>query len=84
MGMKLQTIPWYDVASLTAIYSRPQELESLEVISTPPQSTIITWPASARWMQPPADTLPNVGDAGAQFAAIVAERAGVQPRARWA
>jgi hypothetical protein len=80
-GRKSQSIPWEDVATLTAIYSPPQRLESFKVTGAPPQSNTVDWPVNAQWASPPAGA--STEDAGAQFAAIVAQRAGIQPTTRW-
>lgn len=44
----------------------------------------IEWTADDTWAETPAGALPDAEDAGAQFAAIVDERAGVHPTERWA
>ena len=80
-GRKMQTIPWDDVAILTAIVSLSQHLESFKVTGAPPQSNTVDWPADARWAEPPVGG--SADGAGAQFAAIVAHRAGIQPTTRW-
>lgn len=84
VGKTVQSIPWDDVAILTAIYSPPQQLESFKVTGAPPQSNTVQWPADARWSEPPAGIAADAtDDAGIQFAAIVAHRAGIQPTTRW-
>lgn len=80
-GKKREFILWSDVAMLLTKVSHPNELKSLSVIEAPPQSNTISWPAHARWIHQPDGASPD--DAGAQFAAIVAQRAGVQPTTRW-
>jgi hypothetical protein len=62
--------------------SRPNKLKSFEVIESPPRSQIIAWRADARWVQRP-ESAPT-DDAGAQFAAIVAQRSGLEPTTQWA
>lgn len=80
-GKKALSIPWHDVVILTATVSPPQKLESFDVIEAPPYSNEISWPADARWVRPPEGILAD--NAGAQFAAIVAARAGVQLTTQW-
>jgi hypothetical protein len=80
-GKKQEFIPWSDVAILFTKVSQVNELKSLSVVEAPPQSNTINWPANARWIHQPDGASPD--DAGAQFAAIVAQRAGVQPTTRW-
>ena len=62
--------------------SKTNELTSLSVQESPPQSKTISWRADARWVRRPDGASPT-DNAGAQFAAIVAQRAGVQPTTRW-
>jgi hypothetical protein len=80
-GKKALSIPWHDVVILTATVLPPQKLESFDVIEAPPYSNEISWPADARWVRPPEGILAD--NAGAQFAAIVAARAGVQLTTQW-
>lgn len=80
-GKKRQSIPWVDVAMLKVEVAASGRLTSFKVIEAPPQSRTITWPADARWVQRPDGVSPD--NAGAQFAAIVAQRAGIQPTAAW-
>ncbi|HET8908176.1 MAG TPA: hypothetical protein VFN11_14565, partial [Ktedonobacterales bacterium] len=79
---KHQSILWADVAILAAQVSAKGQLESFKITEAPPQSRTIGWPAHARWVQPPEGA--STDDVGAQFAAIVAQRAGIQPTTVWA
>lgn len=79
---KRQSILWADVAILAAQVSAKGRLESFRITEAPPQSRTIGWPANARWVQTPEGA--SSDDVGAQFAAIVAQRAGVQPTTEWA
>jgi hypothetical protein len=81
-GKKRESIMWQDVAMLFTKISKTNELTLLSVLESPPESKTISWRADARWVRRPDGVLP-ADDAGAQFAAIVAQRAGVQPVTRW-
>lgn len=81
-GKKRESIAWEDVAMLFTKISRTNELTSLRVLESPPESKTISWRADARWVRRPDGASP-AADAGAQFAAIVAQRAGVQTTTQW-
>lgn len=80
-GTKRESIPWVDVAILTAKFGKSLNVVSFTVTEAPPKSRTVTWPVKARWVQPPEGASPD--DMGAHFAAIVAQRAGVQPTTQW-
>ena len=72
-------IPWHEMDVLAARKSSAR-FESFRAIGN---GVAIEWTADDKWAEPPAGALPDAGDAGAQFAAIVAQRSGVQPTERW-
>jgi hypothetical protein len=76
-GKARQLIPWHDIDMLI-IAAVPEKIVSFTATGN---GVIVAWPADARWAQPPEGA--SSDDAGAQFAAIVAQRAGVQPVTRW-
>lgn len=71
-------MPWCDVMSVKAKVASGYPT-AYEVVGN---GMILGWPAHARWVQPPEGA--STDDVGAQFAAIVAQRAGVQPTTEWA
>ena len=76
-GRRQQYIFWQDIAEFTI--ERPRGVALGFAVTSATQG--ISWPANARWAHRPEGASP--ADVGAQFAAIVAQRAGVQPTARW-
>ncbi|HEX5546743.1 MAG TPA: hypothetical protein VFX24_04985 [Ktedonobacterales bacterium] len=78
---KRGTIPWVDVAILSADFKKSGKLGSFTIREAPPKSQTVSWSVNARWVQRPMDA--SSDDAGAQFAAIVAQRSGVQPTTQW-
>lgn len=80
-GQKKQTISWFDVAVMIASVSLPSELQSFTLVEAPPHSKTISWPADAKWVRLPEGM--SHDNAGVQFAAIVAQRSGVQPTVKW-
>lgn len=79
-GKSRPFILWREMDALIAHRSATR-IESFRAIGN---GVAIDWTADATWAEPPAGVLADTEDAGTQFAAIVAERAGVQPVARWA
>ena len=80
-GKKRKTIHWSDVARLAAHASAPDTLEFFTATERPPRRNAVSWPANAQWARRPEGV--SADDVGAQFAAIVAQRAGVQPTTQW-
>lgn len=79
---KRETIPWVDVAILSADFKKSGKLGSFTIREAPPKSQTVSWSVNARWVQRPVDA--SSDDVGAQFAAIVAQRAGIEPTTQWA
>jgi hypothetical protein len=77
-GKAQRFISWRGIDLFIAIVS-PGGLMSFMVIGN---GLRMEWPADARWAQPPVGATDAA--AGAQFAAIVAQRSGVQPITQWA
>ena len=80
-GKKQQSIAWSDISSLHVSVSSSGTLESFALVEEPSTLGPFDWPANARWVNPPEGAAPD--NAGTQFAAIVAQRAGVQPTTQW-
>lgn len=78
-GKAQRFISWHDIDLFIAAVS-PGGLTSFMVIGN---GIRMGWTADARWAQPP-DGVTYAAEAGAQFAAIVAQRAGIEPIAQWA
>jgi hypothetical protein len=76
-GKAQQFIPWHDIDLFIATVSPDERLSFIAIGN----GIRMEWTADARWAQSP-DGVASA-DAGAQFAAIVAQRAGVQPTTRW-
>lgn len=77
-GKAQRFISWYDIDLFIAAVA-PVGLTSFMVIGN---GIRMEWRADARWEQPPDGAAS--ADAGAQFAAIVAQRSGVQSTSHWA
>ena len=76
-----QRILWQDIADFVISDAFTDAGASFSVTSA---TQAIGWPVNALWVEAPSGMLPDAEDAGAQFAAIVAQRSGVQPTERWA
>jgi hypothetical protein len=76
-GKAQRCIPWHDIDLFIAAVS-PGGLTSFMVIGN---GLRMEWTADARWAQLPEGASPD--DTGAQFAAIVSQRSGVQPTTQW-
>ncbi|HKT40262.1 MAG TPA: hypothetical protein VJR48_17965, partial [Ktedonobacterales bacterium] len=79
-GKAQQFIPWHDIDLFIATVS-PDGRLSFTVIGN---GIRMEWTANARWVQPPEGASTADDDAGAQFAAIVAQRSGIEPTTQWA
>lgn len=77
-GKRKQYIFWQDIAEFTI--ERPQGAVHDFAVTSATQE--IRWRADARWVRRPDGASPT-DNAGAQFAAIVAQRSGMQPTTRW-
>jgi hypothetical protein len=79
-GKAQRFISWHDIDLFIAAVA-PGGLTSFMVLGN---GIRMEWTANARWVQPPEGASTADDDVGAQFAAIVAQRAGVQPTTQWA
>lgn len=79
-GKAQRFISWHDIDLFIAAVA-PGGLTSFMVLGN---GIRLEWTANARWVQPPEGASTADDDVGAQFAAIVAQRAGVQPTTQWA
>jgi hypothetical protein len=77
-GKAQRVIPWCDIDLLIVGVSSGK----LMSFTANGNGIRVDWPADARWVRRPEGA--PTDDAGAQFAAIVAQRSGVQPTAQWA
>jgi hypothetical protein len=78
-GRAQRFIPWHDIDLFIATVS-PSGLTSFIAIGN---GLRMEWTADARWAQTPVGVA-SADHAGAQFAAVVAQRAGIEPTTQWA
>jgi hypothetical protein len=67
---------------MTANKVPPDTIESFDATEAQPHGNAVRWLANARWVRTPEGA--SSKNAGAQFAAIVAQRSGLEPTTQWA
>jgi hypothetical protein len=78
---KREMILWVDVAILSADIKKSGKPASFTVRESPPRSQSVAWSVNARWVQRPDGV--SSDEVGAQFAAIIKQRASVKLTTEW-